>query len=91
MKSVYKAAQPTLVETETDELSNQNRLLEKLNELPLPNILIRYLKFYRDPNLPKPQITKKRRRESSDLDTDDSSSDNEVGNRAQLHFRIVLR
>jgi len=90
LKSVFKAAEPTLLETENEELPNKNRLVEKLNELPLPSILIRYLKFYRDPSFPKPQSTKKRRRVSSDFNSDSSSDDEDV-HRARLHFRIVLR
>lgn len=59
--------------------------LEVLDGLPLPSLLIKYLKYFRDPKEPKPVI--RTREHSSEVDSDDSS-DEEGGGRAD--FEVVF-
>lgn len=59
--------------------------LEVLENLPLPSILIKYLKYFRDPNQPRPINSNKiARRLSSEDNSDDSIEGLDVilGNRA---------
>ncbi|XP_066918383.1 protein-L-isoaspartate O-methyltransferase domain-containing protein 2-like [Clytia hemisphaerica] len=76
--------------------------LDILDDLPLPRILIKYLRYFRDVNQPKPVSLKKHRTFSSDEDSfssDDGDDDDDEngggggggGGGNRIRFRIIIR
>lgn len=82
-------------------LNNSNNTVKQLDGLPIPRVLIKYLKYYRDENRPKPERRrKKRRREVSDDegdndgddgDNDDVGDNDDNGVEIDIRFRVVIR
>lgn len=63
--------------------------IKDLESLPIPKVLIKYLKYYRDQSMPKPQSTKKRRRSYDNSDSDDDEEEEGIG--GHIRFRVVIR